>query len=96
MEIELRFFATVREAVGARTTARTVDSGATVRDVLAGLETEYPSLDGTLLTDGAVAGSVTVLRNGRNVANLAGAETPLSDGDSLSVTPPVSGGCGRR
>ena len=92
MEIELRFFATVREAVGERTTTRTVDSGATVGDVLAGLEADYPSLDGTLLEDGDVAGGITVLHNGTNVTNRAGSATWLADGDALSITLPVTGG----
>ena len=93
MEIELRFFATVREAVGERTTTRTVEQGATVRDVLAALEADYPSLDGTLLEDGDVAGGITVLHNGTNVTNRAGNATELADGDALSITLPVTGGC---
>ena len=93
MEVELRFFATVREAVGKRTTTRTVEQGATVRDVLAGLEADYPSLDGTLLEDGEVAGGITVLHNGTNVTNQTGSATELADGDALSITLPVTGGC---
>jgi molybdopterin synthase sulfur carrier subunit len=94
MEVELRFFATVREAVGERTTTRTVKQGATVRDVLAGLEADYSSLDGALLDDGDVAGGITVLHNGTNVVNRGGGATELADGDALSITLPVTGGRG--
>lgn len=93
MEVELRFFATVREAVGERTTTREFDAGTTVRDVLATLEAEHPDLDGTLLdADGAIAGSITVMRNGTHVTHFESGATELADGDELSITPPVTGG----
>ena len=92
MEIELRFFATVREAVGERTATWEFDSGATVRDALAAVEARYPELDSRLLDDGSIARGITVLRNGTNVTHHEGAETELTAGDSLSITPPVTGG----
>lgn len=93
MEIELRFFAMVREAVGERTTTCEFEAGTTVREVLATLEDEYSGLGGTLLDeDGTVARSITVLRNGINVTHLEGSTTELVDGDKLSITPPVTGG----
>lgn len=93
MEIELRFFATVREAVGERTTTRRFEAGTTVGGVLADLERRVPALEGRLLEeDGAVSGSITVMRNGTNVTHHDGADTELADGDSLSITPPVTGG----
>lgn len=92
MEVELRFFATVRETVGERTVTRAVEPGTIVRDVLAELEREFPDLDGQLLDGDAVAPSVTVMCNGTHVTHLDGAETELSDGDQVSITPPVTGG----
>ena len=92
MEIELRYFGTVREAVGESGERRSVDDGATVRSVLADLEREHPGLAGLLLEDGEVAGGVTVLRNGTHVTHFEGVETTLEDGDRLSITPPVTGG----
>ncbi|WP_246998761.1 ubiquitin-like small modifier protein 1 [Halosolutus gelatinilyticus] len=94
MEIELRFFATFREAVGTKERTRTVDDDATVGDVLAGLEAEYDGLDGRLLAeDGdAIRPQLNVLKNGRNVVHMAGPATDLDDGDVVSVFPPVAGG----
>jgi len=92
MPVELRYFATVREAVGQRTETRDLPAGTTVRDVLAALEDEHPDLDGRLLDGEGVADSVTVLRNGTHVTHLDGVDTPVSDGDRLAVTPPVTGG----
>jgi len=92
MPVELRYFASVREAVGQRTETRDLPAGTTVRDVLAALEDEHPDLDGRLLDDEGVADSVTVLRNGTHVTHLDGVDTAVADGDRLAVTPPVTGG----
>ena len=96
MEIDLRFFATFRDAVGEKERTHAFDDDATVGDVLAALESEYEGLDGQLLEDGAdgpaVRPQLNVLKNGRNVVHMAGPETELEDGDTISVFPPVAGG----
>lgn len=96
MEIELRFFATFREAVGEKERTEPFDDDATVGDVLAALEAEYDGLEGQLLADGddgtVIRGQLSVLKNGRDVVHMAGPETTLEDGDRLSVFPPVAGG----
>lgn len=92
MELELRFFATFREAVGQKETRQPVAEGASVGDVLSELETEYDGLEGQLLEGGAIRPQLSVLKNGRDVAHMAGADTILEDGDRLSVFPPVAGG----
>ncbi|WP_246986966.1 ubiquitin-like small modifier protein 1 [Halorientalis marina] len=92
MPVELRYFATVREAVGQRTETRELPAGTTIREVLATLEDEHPDLDGRLLDGEGVADSVTVLRNGTHVTHLDGVDTELADGDHLAITPPVTGG----
>ncbi|KTG30315.1 ubiquitin-like small modifier protein 1 [Haloferax profundi] len=92
MELELRFFATFREAVGQKTIHWRVDDDSTVGDVLHSLESEYDGLSGQLIEDGNVRPHVNVLRNGREVVHLDGLETTLEDGDTISVFPPVAGG----
>ncbi|SER73860.1 ubiquitin-like small modifier protein 1 [Natrinema salaciae] len=92
MEIDLRFFATYREAVGEKERTRTVDDDATVGDVLTALEAEYDELDGRLLEDGTIRPQLSVLKNGRNVVHMAGVDTSLEAGDVVSVFPPVAGG----
>jgi len=83
MEVELRFFANFRATVG-----RKFPDGSTVGGVLATLEGEYDDLAGRPLDDeGAVRNRLSVLRNGRDVVHLEDADTPLSDGDTLSVFP---------
>ncbi|WP_049901182.1 ubiquitin-like small modifier protein 1 [Natrinema sp. J7-1] len=92
MEIDLRFFATFRDAVGEKERTRTVTDDATVGDVLAALEHEYDGLEGQLLEDGAIRAQLSVLKNGRNVVHMTGVDTPLEAGDVVSGFPPVAGG----
>ena len=92
-ELELRFFATFRAAVGQKEVTREIDADATVGSVLAALEADHPDLEGELLDDdGDIRPQLSVLRNGREVVHLSGTETALEDGDRLSVFPPVAGG----
>lgn len=93
VDLELRFFATFREAVGQKSIERSFDDGATVGDVLAAIEDEYPELAGQILDDdGDIRPQLSILKNGREVVHIEGVDTALEDGDRLSVFPPVAGG----
>ncbi|WP_224333921.1 ubiquitin-like small modifier protein 1 [Haloprofundus halobius] len=92
MQLELRFFATFREAVGQKTIEREFDEGLAVGDVLSTLEAEFDGLEGQLLEDGGLRPQINVLKNGREVLHMEGIETTMEDGDTLSVFPPVAGG----
>lgn len=90
--IECRFFATYREAVGTKTIQIEVESGTTVGELLARLETDYPKLAGELLAEGEIQAGINVLKNGRSVVHMDGPATPLDATDTVSVFPPVAGG----
>lgn len=93
MQIELRFFANFRSAVGQKTVEREYPDGATVGEVLAAIEDEWPEMAGDILDDdGSILPQLSVLKNGREVVHMEGRDTPLEDGDRLSVFPPVAGG----
>ncbi len=87
--LELRFFANFREAVGQKVLERDVDGDTIVGDVLSDLVAEY---DLDLFEDGDIRPQVSVMKNGKDVYHLDGLDTPLEDGDTLSVFPPVAGG----
>jgi len=91
MLLQLRFFATFREAVGTKTITREYDAE-TVGDVLVALEAEFEGLAGEILEDGAVRPQVNVLLNGRDVEHEQGVDTPIEANDTLSIFPPVAGG----
>ena len=96
MRLELKFFATFREAVGSKFLDREYDDDATVHDVLADLEAEYEGLSGQLLDDGELKSQINVLKNGREVLHMDGPATTLDDGDTLAIFPPVAGGSAGR
>lgn len=96
MDVEINCFGPVRDEVGEKTVALSLADDATVGDALAALVDDHPALDGVVLSDGEVAGGVNVTKNGANVSHEDGVATPLSDGDTLRISPPVKGGSGAR
>lgn len=92
MEVELKFFATFREAVGSKLLDREFEDGATVGDVLRALERDYDGLEGQLLAGGGLRPQINVLQNGREVLHMEGVDTVVDDGDTIAVFPPVAGG----
>jgi molybdopterin synthase sulfur carrier subunit len=93
VELDLRFFANFRAAVGQKELTRTFEPGVTVGEVLAALESEFPELAGDVLDEeGNIKPQLSVLKNGREVVHMEGTATTLEDGDRLSVFPPVAGG----
>ncbi|WP_327052257.1 ubiquitin-like small modifier protein 1 [Halomicrococcus gelatinilyticus] len=89
MDLTLRFFANFREAVGQKTLEREYPEDATVGDVLRTLVAEY---DLDLYEDGEMREQLSIMKNGKDVVHLDGESTPLDDGDTLAVFPPVAGG----
>ncbi|WP_276298942.1 ubiquitin-like small modifier protein 1 [Halorussus lipolyticus] len=87
--LELRFFANFREAVGQKTLEREYPDGTTVGEVLTDLVDEY---DLDVFEDGDLRPQLSIMKNGKDVVHLDGADTRLDDGDTLSVFPPVAGG----
>lgn len=93
MRVECNFFGPLRGAVGAKTVEREVSEDATVTDLAAALADEFEELRGTVLReDGGLADGINVTVDGRNVRQLEGGSTPLSDGDTVRFAPPVVGG----
>jgi sulfur-carrier protein len=67
--------------------------GATLREVLSDLETRYPGITSTVLTeDGALHRFVNVYVNDEDVRYLGSLETEVRDGDTVSILPAVAGG----
>ncbi|MDX1744793.1 MAG: ubiquitin-like small modifier protein 1 [Halobacteriales archaeon] len=91
MNVQLRLFATFREAVGERSVDRDFPEDSTVGDVLHTLDEEYPAFE-VFDEDGTLREYLSILVNGRDITHLDGVDTPLEDGDKLSLFPPVAGG----
>ncbi len=69
--------------------------GASIREVVAALVAQYPTLAGQLLTpDGDLNRFVNVYVNGQDVRYLAGLETPIATADEVRLLPAMAGGSG--
>jgi MoaD family protein len=71
----------------------TFESATTVDDLLVQIQTKYPDTKRTLRDDaGKIRRSVNVYVNDEDIRFLQGTETPLKDGDNLSIVPAIAGG----
>ena len=67
-------------------------SGATVAEIIADLEANYPGIGERLMDERGLRRFVNVYLNDEDVRFLQGLETPVADGDSITVLPAVAGG----
>jgi sulfur-carrier protein len=67
-------------------------AGATVREVIENLEKKHPGLKERLLDDKGVRRFVNIYANEEDVRFLDGLETPVKEGDSVSIVPAIAGG----
>lgn len=67
--------------------------GATVGELLTNIEQQYPGFAAQIMTaDGALHRFVNIYLNDEDVRFLGGKDTPLSDGDTVSILPALAGG----
>jgi molybdopterin synthase sulfur carrier subunit len=67
--------------------------GATVGEVLAGLDAAYPGFAGRIFDDdGKLRRFVNVFVADEDVRFLQGLDTPVADGQTVSIIPAVAGG----
>jgi MoaD family protein len=67
--------------------------GSTIAELLDSLETNCPGIKGRLCeNNGELRRFVNFYVNSEDIRFLQGAETPLSDGDEVSIIPAIAGG----
>ncbi len=90
MAIEVRIPTILRTYTGG---AKTVDgSGATLDELLNNLDKEHSGLRERLVDSEKLRRFVNVYLNDEDVRFLGGLETPVKDGDTVTVLPAVAGG----
>ena len=73
--------------------ARVSADGATLRDMLANLEQQYPGITKNVLAeDGGLHRFINVYVNDEDVRYLGSLETEVDEGDTVSILPAVAGG----
>lgn len=91
MAIEVRVPTVLSKHTGGE--RRVAGEGATLRELVDDLAARHPGLAENLVDeDGRLRRFVNVYVNDEDVRFLGGAETPLSDGDVVSILPAVAGG----
>lgn len=93
MSVEVRIPTILRRHTGG---AKAVEAkGSTVRELLDHLDEQYPGLRAAVVTDaGEIHRFINMYLNDEDVRFLGSLETPIADGDVLSILPAVAGGSG--
>ena len=91
MAVQVRIPTILRKFTGGE---KQVDgSGATLGELFSDLDTRHPGLRGGLVDDsGGLHRFVNVYVNDEDVRFLGSVDTPLSDGDVVTILPAVAGG----
>lgn len=93
MKVKIEYFSVVREIVGTRAEEVDVREGATVGELLSALvERHGDEFGDRVLEGGRLRELIHVLLDGRDVRTMKGLETPLTEGGTVSIFPPVGGG----
>jgi len=89
--VDVRLPTVLRNHAGGKSTVTA--EGATIGEVLADLERQFPGFAGQVLTeDGALHRFVNVYVQDDDVRYLDKLDTKVSDGDTVSILPAVAGG----
>ncbi|HEV2450411.1 MAG TPA: MoaD/ThiS family protein [Streptosporangiaceae bacterium] len=93
MAIEVRIPTILRTYTGG---AKSVEgSGSTLGELIVDLEAHYGGLRDRLVDDSGLRRFINVYLNDEDVRFLGGLETPVNDGDTVTVLPAVAGGTAR-
>ncbi len=90
MSVRVKIPTQLREATEGEAVAA-VD-GATVGEVLDALYARYGELRSRIAQDGGLRRFVNVYVGGEDIRFLDGLDTPVSDGDEVTILPAVAGG----
>ncbi len=91
MAIQVRIPSILRRQTGGEETVAL--EGATIGEVLEGLETRFEGLKGKIRgPQGEIRRFVNIYVNDSDVRLLGGPATPVSDGDEVIIMPAVAGG----
>lgn len=91
MTVIVRIPTVLRQAAGGRDEVE-VD-GSTVAEVFAGVDVQHAGFLARVTESGEVRRFLNVFVNGNDIRFAQQLETPVGDGDEVSIIPSVAGGC---
>jgi molybdopterin synthase sulfur carrier subunit len=91
--MQVKLYASLRQAAGIKMMEVDIQLGTTIRDVLLEVTRRYPVLEKFVWKDqGELSELVHAFVNGENIRHLAGLETELTAEDHVDIFPPLVGG----
>lgn len=90
MDVTVRIPTPLRSLTGGEEAVKI--SGATVRDVIDGLERAHPGMKDRLLDDKGVRRFVNIYVGEEDIRFLDGLDTALTSGQEISIVPAIAGG----
>ena len=90
MSVEIKVTSVLQRVVGAKSVQ---GEGATVAELLENIEAQYPGFKGQITAaDGGLHRFVNIYINDEDIRFLQQLETPVGEGDILSILPALAGG----
>jgi MoaD family protein len=89
MAVEVKVTSVLQKLTGAKVVQ---GSGGTVAELLTDLDGKYPGFRSQIMQDGALHRFVNIYLNDEDIRYLNQLETPVKDGDSVSILPALAGG----
>lgn len=90
MAVEVKVAANLAKLVGDQRAVQA--EGSNIRELLEDIESRYPGFKDMILTDGQIHRFVNIYLNDEDIRFLGKLDTPLKDGDVVSVLPALAGG----
>lgn len=95
MSVEVRVPTILRKHTGGEKAVEA--KGSTLREVIDHLDAGHPGLKAAILTEGGeIHRFINIYLNDEDVRFSGALETPVSDGDVVSILPAVAGGSAQR
>jgi len=91
MSVQVRIPTPLRKFTGGRDTVEA--EGSSISAVLADLDAKHPGLRERICeTDGSIRRFVNLYINGDDIRFLENLDSPVKDGDEISIVPAIAGG----
>ncbi|HLA17909.1 MAG TPA: ubiquitin-like small modifier protein 1 [Dehalococcoidia bacterium] len=90
MTVEVKVTANLQKIVGGKRSVQA--EGASVLELLDDLDSRYPGFKKQIVTDGQIHRFVNIYLNDEDIRFLDKLDTPLKEGDTLSILPALAGG----
>ncbi|HZP57401.1 MAG TPA: MoaD family protein [Dehalococcoidia bacterium] len=89
MAVEVKVTSVLQKVTGAKVVE---GKGGTVGELLTDLDARYPGFKQQIMQEGSLHRFVNIYLNDEDIRYLQQLETPLKDGDSISILPALAGG----